>query len=370
MEDNILLQAIERYLDGVMLPAEKEYFEQLRKNTPEIDQMVVEHAMFLHQMDLYSSRIQFKNSLNQVHQKLTLQGEIYEGGEISTKGKIIQLYYKYKKVTAIAASVAGLIALGISLIVMYLSPSPKQQDIQYLSNKINVLEKDNAEIKNKLPKRPEGATFKQGGTGFLIDGKGYIVTNAHVLKGSSFVSVVNKKGDESKEFKAKIIYVDTKSDIAILKITDDDYTPLKSLPYSIAKKSSVNLGEEVFTLGYPRNEITYSKGDVSAKTGYNGDTLSFQVQMPANPGNSGGPLLNQDGEVIGIISRRETDVEGVSFAIKSKNIYSVIEQLKDEDSISKKIKLPSYSSINRMSREKQINKIEDCIFIVQAFNTK
>lgn len=367
MEDNILLQAIERYLDGVMLPAEKEYFEQLRKNTPEIDQMVVEHAMFLHQMDLYSSRIQFKNSLNEVHQKLTMQGEIYEGGEISTKGRFIQFYHKYKKVTAIAASVAGFIAIAFSVITVYLSPTPKKEDFQYLSNKINVLEgKLNAEI-NKPSKLPEGATFKQGGTGFLIDGKGYIVTNAHVIKGSSFVNVVNNKSDE---FKAKIVYVDTKKDIAILKITDNDFAPLKSLPYSIAKSSNVSLGQEVFTLGYPRNEITYSKGDISAKTGYNGDTLSFQVQMPANPGNSGGPLLNEDGEVVGIISRRETDAEGVSFAIKSKNIYNVIEQLKDDDAINKKIMIPSHSSIDRMSREKQINKIEDCIFIVQAFNTK
>lgn len=366
--DNILLQEIERYLDGAMLPAEKESFEHLRSTTPEVDEMVVEHAMFLHQMDLYSFRLQFKNSLHQAHQKLIGQGDIYEGGKISTKGKIIQLYNKYKKVTAIAASVAGLIALAISVITFYLSPTPKKQDFQYLSNKINVLEgKLNAEINNKPSKLPEGVTFKQGGTGFLIDAKGFVVTNAHVLQGSSFVSLVNNKGNE---FTAKIVYVDAKKDIAILKITDADFIPFKALPYSITKSGTVNLGEEVFTLGYPRNEITYSKGDVSAKSGYNGDTLSFQVQMSANPGNSGGPLLNNKGEVLGILSRRETDAEGVSFAIKSKNIYSVIEQLKEEDSISKKIKLPSYSVVNGMNREDQITKIQDCIFIVQAFNTK
>jgi S1-C subfamily serine protease len=369
MEDNILLQAIERYLDGDMLPAEKVYFEQLRKTTPEIDQMVVEHAMFLHQMDLYSSRIRFKNSLNNIHQKLIMQGDIDEGDKISSKGRIIRFYRKYKKVTAIAASVAGFIAIALSVITIYFSPVPKKEDFQFLSNKINVLEgKLNAEIGNKPSKLPEGATFKQGGTGFLIDGKGYIVTNAHVLNGSSFVNVVNNKSDV---FKAKIVYTDAKKDIAILKITDSDFTPLKSLPYSIAKVSNVNLGEEVFTLGYPRNEITYSKGDISAKSGYNGDTLSFQIQMSANPGNSGGPLLNEDGEVVGILSTRETDAEGVSFAIKSKNIYKVIEQLKEEDSsFGRKIKLPSFSTVSRMSRTKQINKIQDCIFIVQAFNTK
>lgn len=70
MEDILLIQAIERYLDGTMLPAEKAYFEELRKNTPEIDEMVVEHNMFLHQMDNYANRQNFSHNLHQVHAKL------------------------------------------------------------------------------------------------------------------------------------------------------------------------------------------------------------------------------------------------------------------------------------------------------------
>ncbi len=368
MEDNILLQAIERYLEGTMLPAEKEYFEQLRKNTPEIDQMVVEHSMFLHQMDMYSARSIFKDNLHQTHNKLTEKGDIYEGTELSTKGRIIQLYQKYKRVTAIAASVGGIIALAISVIVTSLSPSPKKEDLQELSKKIYVLEgKFNTEIKNKPSKLPEGATLKRGGTGFLIDAKGYIVTNAHVLKGSSFVNVISNKKDE---FKAKIIFVDLNKDLAILKIDDKDYVPFKYLPYNIAKSGDISLGEEVFTLGYPRNEITYSKGDVSAKTGYNNDTASFQIQMPANPGNSGGPLLNKNGEVVGILSTRELEAEGVTFAIKSKNIHTIIEEIKNSDTSVQKIKLPKHSTLKGMDRETQINKIEDCVFMVQAFNKK
>jgi S1-C subfamily serine protease len=367
MEDILLLQAIERYLDGTMLPAEKAYFEQLRKNTPEIDQMVVEHNMFLHQMDMFAVNKNLRNSLHEVHTRLVEKGDVYEGGEISTKGKVVQLYNKYKRVTAIAASVGGAIALAMSIMVAVLSPAPKKEDLQELSKKVYVLEgKLNADINNKPSKRPEGATLKSGGTGFLIDAKGYIITNAHVLKGSTYVNVTSNKGDA---FNAKIAYVDVQKDLAILKIEDDDYIAFKSLPYSISK-SDIRLGEEVFTLGYPRNDITYSKGDISAKTGYNGDTSSFQIQIPANPGNSGGPLLNKNGEVVGVLSTREIEAEGVTFAIKSKNIHRLIDQLKDSDTGMQKINMPQHSNLKGMDREAQINKIQDCVYMVQAFNRK
>ena len=91
-EDILMLQTIERYLDGSMLPDEKAYFEQLRKNTPEIDQMVVEHSMFLSQMDEYVLQRNFKHSLHNAHAKLLAIGDINEGGKVSNKGKIIQLY--------------------------------------------------------------------------------------------------------------------------------------------------------------------------------------------------------------------------------------------------------------------------------------
>ena len=372
MEDNLLLQAIERYLDGTMLPAEKAYFEELRKNTPEIDQMVVEHSMFIHQMDIYSSRINIKHSLHNVHSKLLEQGDLNEGGELSTKGKVVRMWNKYKKVTAIAACVGGAIAIVISGLVTYYSPVNNLK-IQELNRKIDVVAKNQQYQDNKLnevaSKLPEGVIVTRGGSGFLIDTKGYIVTNAHVIKGSSFVNVNNNKGNE---FTADIIYRDEARDIAILKINDEDYKPLKNLPYAISK-NEIDLGEEVFTLGYPRNDITYNKGDLSAKTGYNGDSTTFQIQMSANPGNSGGPVFNKNGEVIGVLSTREKQAEGVTFAIGTKSIFNVVDDLKKVDttsSSSQKIKLNSSSSLKGMDRKDQIKKIQDCVFLVQAYNKK
>ncbi len=369
MDDILLLEAIERYLIGDMNAAEREYFESLRKSTPEIDQMVVEHSMFLHQMEFYSAHRNLKNSLHEAHTKLLERGEVYEGGELTTKGRVIQLYNKYKRVTAIAASVGGVIALVISGLAIYFSPVVNGNQIEQLSKQIEVIKKNQqyqgALINDVKSKIPENARLISGGSGFLIDAKGYIITNAHVLKGSGAV-VVNSKGQE---FNATIANIDQEKDLAILKINDGDYEPLTSLPYSI-RKGNTDLGEQIFTLGYPRNDIVYGEGYLSARSGYNSDSLSYQVQISANPGNSGGPVFNNNGEVIGILSTRQAQAEGVAFAVKSKNIYLMVDELAKSDTNIEKIKLPLRSSLKGMERKKQINKLEDCVFYVKAFSKK
>ncbi|MGV3595141.1 MAG: serine protease, partial [Sediminibacterium sp.] len=190
MDDILLLEAIERYLSGDMSVEERTYFETLRKNTPEIDQMVVEHNMFLHQMDMYSAHRNLKHGLHEAHQHLLDRGDINEGGDISTRGKVIQLWNKYKRVTAIAASVGGVIALFISGLVMYFAPSVNGNQLQQLSNDIAVIKKNQQvqgnlinEVKSKLP---EGVRFVSGGSGFLIDPKGFIITNAHAVAHARF----------------------------------------------------------------------------------------------------------------------------------------------------------------------------------------
>jgi S1-C subfamily serine protease len=322
--------------------------------------------MFLHQMDFYSTHRNLKQHIHETHTKLVERGEIYEGGELSTRGKVIQIWNKYKRVTAIAASVGGVIALVISGLVLYFSPAVNGNQLEQLSKAIEVIKKNQQyqgnlinEVKSKIP---ENARLISGGSGFLIDTKGYIVTNAHVLKGSGAI-VVNSKGQE---FKAIIAHIDQAKDLAILKINDQDYEPLKTLPYGI-RKTKTELGEQVFTLGYPRNDIVYGEGYLSARTGYNSDTLSYQVQISANPGNSGAPVFNSEGEVIGVLSTRQAQAEGVAFAVKSKNIYRLVDELKKNDTTLERIKLPGKTTLKGMDRKDQIAKLESCVFYVKAF---
>lgn len=366
MEDILLLQAIERYLDGTMLPAEKAYFEELRQNTPEIDQMVVEHSMFLHQMDNFSSRKNLQLNLSDIHNKLLSIGDINEGGEQNTKSKVVSIWNKYKRVTAIAAAVGGGIALMISSLVAYFNPI--LPDVTKLGVQLKQQQNQIAALNKEInkSKMPTGVIIQGGGSSFLIDGKGYLVTNAHVLDGATSASVFNEDG---KEYNAVIAYKNDEKDLAILKIEDEEFEPIKNLPYSI-KKSNADLGEEIYTIGFPnfpRTDVVYNIGYLSSAKGYNGDTVSCQIQMNANHGNSGGPIFNKKGEIIGVLSTKLSKADGVSFAIKSKNIFQVVDDFKQTDTTATNLKITSNTSLNGEERVSQVKKISNYVYMVKAY---
>ncbi len=364
MDQILLLEAVERYLRGEMNDEEKRAFEDMRKSNPELDQMVVEHNFFLEEMDRYGEIKRFKANLYDTHHTLQENGEIKE---VNAKGsgKIAYLWNRYKKVVAVAASIAGITALLISGITIAFSPKAPIRDIEELRRKVTSLEKktntQSLQINDVRKKIEPGTPIKFGGTSFLVDNKGYLVTSAHVIQDATRIFVQNNKGDD---FKAEIIFTDLEKDLAILRIVDEDFKSPGSLPYSIGR-SSTELAEPVFTLGYPKDEIVYGEGYLSAKTGMKGDTMAYQISISANPGNSGGPVLNKNGEVIGILNARQTTAEGVVFAVKSKNIHRVVDEMKKKDS-SQHIKLSSSSNLKGMDRVQQVKKIEDCVYMVKV----
>ena len=365
--DNLqMLDAVERYIRGEMNTQERVYFEQLRKSSPEVDQLVVEHTMFLNQLEKFGEHKQFKAALNEVHNQLSETGVITEQ---APKAKVFQLFRKHKKILGVAASIAGLTALTIAGTVSYVSKQGSQQQLEQLKTKYDSeIKKQDRKLNevrneiNRISKAPENEPVRFGGTGFLIDGKGYLVTNAHVVEDAKSLLVQNTKGQE---FRAKTIYINQQNDIAILKITDDDFKSLGTLPYGI-RKTAVNLGAPLFTLGFPKDEIVYNEGYMSAKTGYKGDTLSCQIGVAANPGNSGGPVFNKNGEVIGIVNTRLTQAQGVVFAVTARNIYISLEEMK-RDTAFQHLKLPTSSNVKGLDREAQIEKIQDCIFMVKSY---
>jgi len=375
IEDIKILEAVERYISGQMSPDERVYFEQLRKTNPEVDQMVVEHTFFLQQMNRFDDVKNLKATLNETHIHLGEKGLI-KAPRLKGKAKVVYLYNRYKKVTAIAASIAGITALTISALVWSLSPGKpaNKQDIENLSRdirninqKVTQVQQQNQVLNQKIDGVKDQAPvesnipFITGGTGFLIDTKGYIVTNAHVVKDAQHVAVQSSNG---KDLFAKVIYSDTEKDIAILKITDKNYKPVSSIPYSI-RRNGGDLAESIFTMGYPRNDIVYGNGYIASKTGYNGDTLSCQITIPANKGNSGSPVLNKNGEVIGILSKKENTVEGAAFALRSKYIFEAVNELQ-KDSSYKNIKLPVASTLKGKERTQQVNSISGFVFMVKV----
>lgn len=364
MDEILLLDAAERYLKGEMNEQEKAAFEQMRRSNPELDQLVVEHHFFLDEMSRYSHIKSFKNNLLETQAKLEAEGILKERA-LSAGAKVVNLWVRYKKTIAIAASIAGVTSLLTYAASNLVAPKADVNQVQELSKKIDDIKKTTDAQGSELNKvkddlKVPNVKFKSSGTAFLIDGKGYLATNAHIIKNSNTVVVLNNKGEE---YNAKIAFIDNAKDLAILKITDNEYKPVP-LPYAISK-SSTDIAEPIYTFGYPRNEIVYGEGYLSAKTGFNGDTLSCQIDVPANPGNSGGPVFNENGEVIGILSTRQLETEGAVFAIQSKYIYKALEELKKNEEYAD-IKMPSVSNVRKMERKVQARKVKDFIFMVKG----
>ena len=358
MDELLLIEAVERYLKGEMTLKEKGFFEEIRKSNPAVDQMVVEHTFLFNELDKQANIKAFKHSLYEVENKLTEEGLIHKD-QLTTKAKVVFLWKKYKRSIAVAASIAGLVSIVTTASISTYNSKEDKGTITDLMAEIKKTKKEVATIKNSINAKPGNPSPDYRATGFLIDGKGFIVTNAHVVNRLKTIYVENNKGEY---FNAQTIYADPSTDLAILKISDTAFKTVYNLPYSINRNNS-NLGEQIFTLGFPRNEIVYGEGYVSAKSGNEGDSTAYQVSVSVNPGNSGGPVLNKQGQIIGIITSKNSTADGVVFAAKSKNIFTLLDAAKKAGDTTT-IKLPTSTGLKGLEREQQVKKMEDFVFMV------
>ncbi len=367
MEDTLLIDAAERFAKGEMSAEEKVYFEDLRKNNPELDQAVVEQLFFLNQFDAYSGDKNFRNILGEVENKL-IGEKFISRSTPKTGGKIVMLWSKYRRTVAVAASIAGLVSLSIATVISSFNKGEKT-NITPLVLKLDKLEKTTATQQtaiNQLAEKtntPVHIDSRIRATGFMLDvNNNYIVTNAHVVKEASHQLVVeNNKGDQ---YYANVVYVNAANDIAIIKITDTSFKRLPSLPYNV-RKGGADLGESIYMLGYPKQEIVYGEGYVSAKNGDQMDTVYCQLSIAANKGNSGSPVITKNGDLVGILTSTEENASGVVFAIKSANIYRALDEvrkMKDNENI----KITSAPALRGLDRSSQIKKVEDYVFMIKG----
>src|SRR5437868_339432 len=169
-----MLDSVERYIRGEMLPDERVYFEQLRKTNAEVDQMVVEQTIFFQQMNRFGEWKKFKSALKDIHTDLAQQGSI-NSDKLKGGARVAYIWNRYKRTTAIAASIAGITAIGLSILINSFGPHKESPRLQALVSEVNHLKSVTRSLDSKIDnvdkKKADTVNTiipKYNGTGFLI----------------------------------------------------------------------------------------------------------------------------------------------------------------------------------------------------------
>jgi S1-C subfamily serine protease len=176
--------------------------------------------------------------------------------------------------------------------------------------------------------------YDGNGSGFFISRQGHIVTNYHVVEETSELYTKLNMNGQIEKLPLKIVAKDKVNDLVILKVDKAGFDLGKEIPYGL-EFNTMDVGEEVFTLGYPMvdvmgEELKFTDGKISAKSGIDGDITTYQITTPIQSGNSGGPLFQEEsGNIVGIVSsylnRNMFEGENVNYAIKSNLLKTLIE---------------------------------------------
>ena len=252
--------------------------------------------------------------------------------------------------------------------ILFSNPEDNIHLIKLFPQKTTISEPPQRPKENvKIPAQNEISS----GTGFFISKQGYIATNYHVINGATSITIdLSGKDNQSNQYAAVLVRCDPTNDIAVLRIVDPEFSPFQQLPYII--ESKVNVGASVFTIGFPLNNIMgknfkVSNGIISAKTGINDDVRYYQITVPVQPGSSGGPLFNKDGNIVGITSSQlngdyiGAHIENVNYAIKTMYLLNVIDLIPDIE------ELPSDSALAGLSLEDQVEVLKNYICLIRVY---
>lgn len=205
------------------------------------------------------------------------------------------------------------------------------------------------------------------GSGIIISSSGHIVTNYHVIEGADKVEVEFVENGESKSFNAEVVLSDKVNDLSLLKIFDMNFNSIEEPPYNFQSRS-VDVGTSVYAFGYPMalslmgKELKVTDGIISAKSGFQGNITTYQISAPIQPGNSGGPLFDGKGNLIGINSSgvRKDVVENVGYTIKSSYLVNLL------DALPYTIVLPRNTSLENLPLPEQIKALSKYVVLIKV----
>ncbi|MCM1223153.1 MAG: serine protease [Lachnospiraceae bacterium] len=223
------------------------------------------------------------------------------------------------------------------------------------------LESEIQRRQHELDKQAEPTDWS--GSGFALN-NGYICTNYHVVEGARSIEILGVQGDFTISYSAKVVATDKFNDLALLQIDDSKFKGFGTIPYKV-KTSMAEVGESIFVLGYPMtttmgDEIKLTNGIISSRTGFQGDVSLYQISAPIQPGNSGGPLFDNYGNLIGIVSAKHEGAENVGYAIKASYLRNLMESSIIEDV------LPTNNSISSLPLTGKVQKVKNYVYFIKC----
>jgi S1-C subfamily serine protease len=307
-------------------------------------------------------RRRFKAMLQDVHAEVTTPKQ-------SITRKVISFRPQYLRTAAVAASIAILTSLITVWSLRNDAPKSVSQNIQLVRHEMENIKRTQQHQQQQIQQIKEGADANTApappqsnytGTGFALSNDGFLITNYHVVEGAQNLQIITRNG---KSHPASVIAYEPKNDIALLKIDDESFRFGKGeLPYAFAQ-SKASLGAPIYTLGFPQDEIVYNEGYIAARNGYEGDSNQYRLEVPSGPGQSGAPVVDNAGNVIGIISSKASQTESTTYAITSKALLRLLRDVPKTHSP----RLPKAGHMAGLNRQQQIEKIQDYTCMVQVY---
>lgn len=348
---------IESYLRNEMTSQEKLAFESLVAKNADLATELAEYK------ELFA---QFQHARNEAYVKKQIEIIRQQEGRntMNISGGMKKSLKKYWRTASIAASVAIIASAATYFIAESTFNNRDEKRILQLVNKeVRAikkkqvsLQKDLNEVKeNPVPDYPHNGS----GTAFAISKDGYALTNLHVIKGGKKVFLFTKDG---KAHKCSVVLTDAKNDLAVLRLIDSSFIfSTENVPYKLTNQAQ--LSERIFTLGYPKNEVVYNEGYISSLNGKDDDSTKYQLELPSSPGVSGAPVLDGNGNLIGIVNSKESKSLGITYAIKSGIVEGLLDSIQSPFS---KFSLTN-NSFKSKNRAAQIETLNNYIFMVKVY---
>jgi S1-C subfamily serine protease len=312
------IEWFDRYLKDELTSAEKEEFEKRLFTDADFRKAFEEHKLLVSTLRQLENERKFEEWLHKKETKYHARSN--RNPDLYSSDFKWRIFFQ----AAAVALIVSLITVFVWYKLTFKNPIPAQE-ITNLKLQIHGLQYSQRAIQNKMLEKKSGNSadvLQYQGTGFMFHPDGYILTSYHVVQNSDSVMV---SSPEISGLKAEVIARDSLLDIAVLKINNSNFTTPSGAPFSFYAFVA-DLGEKVATLGYPGTYPVYGEGVLSSLYGFEGDTTQYMISVPLNPGNSGAPLWDQSGRLIGLIRGKNISREGNAFAVKSSLIIRFLKK--------------------------------------------